>query len=159
MERGNMIKRILLVLALLVGGLAVASAPAQADNVWDEYSNCQISWNPAGPWQTGFYYYDHVIGTDLAIYRLGSEQTGGSSSACEDINFTPQGPNVWNDRTFARVYVCPWGYSCYWSDWVWVGSWGGVIMPGVPNNLWYYIEYASLGAGNQNPYQNMQAWD
>lgn len=139
-----MIKRFLLVLAMVFAGLAIA-APAQADDA-GELPNCQ--WNTVSLGSAGYSATFDGINIPVTI-TVGWQYTGPSWSACEDINVEPGAGHSWNlmSPRKARTYMCSLSNpsNCWYNAWRDIGANSALVATDMLNGVQYQVHFAIYG--------------
>lgn len=135
-----MIKRLLLVLALVAAGLGIAT-PARADDA-GELPNCLYTVPGIG--SAGY----SAFGVPVTI-TIGWQYTGGSWSACEDINVRPGSGYEWNlmSPRKMRTYMCSLSdpNNCWHNAWRDVPATGGLAATDMANGVKYQVHFAIGG--------------
>lgn len=138
------LQRALLVLGLVAAGLGIA-APARADDA-GELPNCLYTVPSLG--SAG--YYAH--GVEVMI-TIGWQYTGGSWSACEDINVAPPSGHSWNlmSPRKLRTYMCSLSNpsNCWHNAWRDVGALGGLAATDMANGVKFQVHLAIGGDDGQ----------
>ncbi|MES2211339.1 MAG: hypothetical protein V4515_14345 [Chloroflexota bacterium] len=111
-----MIRRILLVAAMVLAGIGVAG-PARADDPNEIQYGCDHTAPSIG--SAGYTEYFGGSPIDVRI-TVGWQYVGGASSACEDININSAVEDniFWTYGVFkVRTYMCNSGGSCWYNAW------------------------------------------
>ena len=135
------IRRLALVLALVLAGVGLSATPAQADDA-GELPNCLYTVPSIG--NAGYTAYG--VGVTITI---GWQYTGGSWSACEDINVRPASGNEWNlmSPRKMRTYMCSLSNpnNCWHNAWRDMGATGGLAATDMSNGVKYQVHFAIGG--------------